>query len=119
MLPEHTRSGEPHHALNLFAPIPLIAMYRAFCAGWLIGTEPAAFQPQADVTHQPLTLLTQKVAVSPTTIDVDHSGNCFPLARQSAVRELNRGQWSDGWGHCVHLSISCRGFCASPCSDEN
>ena len=73
----------------------LIAMDRAFSAGWLIRTEPAAFQPQADVTHQPLTLVAQRTAVSLTAVDVDHGGNCFPLACQSAIGELSRGQRRD------------------------
>ena len=70
-------------------------MYRAFRAGWLIRTKPAAIQSQADVAHQALTLSTQRVAVLLATVDVDHGGNRFPLAREAAMGESIRGQGTD------------------------
>jgi len=70
-------------------------MDRAFRAGWLIRTKPAMIQPLADVAHQVLTLSTQRVAVLLATVDVDHGGNRFPLAREAAMRESIRGQRTD------------------------
>jgi hypothetical protein len=96
MLPKHPWAGESHHVLDLFASVPLIAMDWAFRAGWLIRTKPAMIQPQADVPHQALTLSTQRVAVLLATVDVDHGGNRFPLAREAALRESIRGQGT----HC-------------------
>ena len=91
MFPEHPRAGEPHHVLDLFESIPLVAMHRAFRAGRLIRAKPATIQPQADVEHQPLTLLAQWGAVFLATVDVDHRGNGFPFTPQPAIWELNGG----------------------------
>jgi hypothetical protein len=81
MPPEHPRASEPHHVLNLFAAVPVVAMHRAFRASWFIRAKSATIQPPADVTHQPLTIVAQWGAVFPATVDVDHPGHGFPLTR--------------------------------------
>lgn len=91
MLPKHPRAGEPHHVLDLFASIPLVAMHRAFRAGWLIRTESATIQPQADIPHQPLAFVAQWGAVSLAAVDVDHRGDSFHFTPQPAILELNGG----------------------------
>lgn len=54
MFPEHARAGVTHHDAHLFAAAFLIAVHRAFGAGWLFRAELAAIQSDARVVQEAL-----------------------------------------------------------------
>jgi hypothetical protein len=87
VLPEHTRSGISHHALDLFTPRRLVAVDRAIGAGGFQFSEPAAFQADGGVIQKRLAFGTKSVdgSVVIPAIALDHRGQGPALPGEPSV----------------------------------
>ena len=93
MPPDHARPGVTHHHLDLFLPMPLIAMHGTIRAGWFFRSEPAAIQPRHRVVRQRPALATQIsiTRVLAGAITMYHGRHCPPFTRQPTVFENVNG----------------------------
>jgi hypothetical protein len=86
MSPQHSRSGITHYLLHLLPPCGLIAVHRAFNAGWLLPAENAPIQARVRIIKQGKAVRANTltgVRVIPATVNYNHRMNGLPFTGES------------------------------------
>ncbi len=84
---EHSRTGIPHHVLDLLPHRGFVAMHRAICAGGLFRAKRAMLKPTIRIGQEPLAFVAKGTpgAVLRPAVDADHGGNGAPFPAESAM----------------------------------
>lgn len=101
MAPEHAGARVAHHLPDLFAPLRLVTVNRAFCAGRFLRAERAMLGSLLRIDPEGLAFIAQgrPAVVMPAAVQADHPADRLKLAPDAAhLRRLA--------GHGLRLSWS-------------